>query len=123
MSPSALIKATPWDTAAFGMPTWELAEYSEAALQQAAQTAGHHTIKVDPLAYKRLLHEHGFYYCDTLIEPHCKSARLRAVQHPERNHLQRGRYRTGTGDLPRRICAWSLPSRFQSTQGCRRSAL
>jgi len=80
---SALIKATPWDTAAFGMPTWELTEYSEAALQRAAQTAGHHTIRVDPLADKRLLHEYHFYYCDTLIEPRCNAARLRQVQHPD----------------------------------------
>lgn len=83
MSQVPLIKATPWDTVAFGMPTWELLEYSAAALQQAAQTAGHHTLKVDPLADKRLLHEYGFYYCDTLIEPHCNAARLRTVQHPD----------------------------------------
>ncbi|MBI5430022.1 MAG: GNAT family N-acetyltransferase [Nitrosomonadales bacterium] len=80
---STLIKPTPWDAAAFGMPTWELLEYSQAALQQAAQTPGHHTIKVDPLAEKRLLHEYGFYYCDTLIEPRCNKARLRAAQHPD----------------------------------------
>jgi hypothetical protein len=85
MSKIPLIKATPWDTAAFGMPTWELTEYSEKALQQAAQTAGHYTLKVDPLADKRLLHERGFYYCDTLIEPHCNAARLRVVHHPEAN--------------------------------------
>jgi GNAT superfamily N-acetyltransferase len=83
MSQIPLIKATPWDTASFGMPTWELLEYSEVALQQAARTEGHHTIKVDPLADKRLLHEWGFYYCDTLIEPHCKATRLRAAQHPD----------------------------------------
>ena len=83
MSEVSLIKATPWDTAAFGIPTWELLEYSAAALQQAAQTAGHHTLKVDPLADKRLLHEYGFYYCDTLIEPYCNAAWLRAAQHPD----------------------------------------
>lgn len=83
MSQISLIKTTPWDTAAFGIPTWEVLEYSTAALQQAAQTAGHHTLKVDPLANKRLLHEYGFYYCDTLIEPSCKVARLRLVQHPD----------------------------------------
>lgn len=83
MTSTVLLKPTPWDTAVFGMPTWELTEYSAAALQQAVQTAGHHTVKVDPLADKRLLHEHGFYYCDTLIEPHCGPARLRPVQHPD----------------------------------------
>ena len=76
-----LLKPTPWDTAAFGLPTWELLEYSAAAIQQAAQTVGHHTVKVDPLADKRLLHEYGFYYCDTLVEPFCSAARLRSVQH------------------------------------------
>jgi hypothetical protein len=83
MNQFPLIKATPWDTAAFKMPTWELLEYSTAALQQAAQTAGHHTIRVNPLINKRLLYECGFYYCDTLIEPYCKAAQLRATQHPD----------------------------------------
>jgi hypothetical protein len=79
----SLIKPTPWDTMAFGIPTCELLEYSTAAIQQAAQSAGHYTLKVNPLADKRLLHEQGFYYCDTLIEPHCNAARLRTVQHPD----------------------------------------
>jgi Acetyltransferase (GNAT) domain len=78
-----LIRATPWDTAAFEMPTWELLEYSEISLQQATRMPGHQTIKVDPLVDKRLLHEHSFYYCDTLIVPSCKQARLRVVHHPD----------------------------------------
>ncbi|MDO9214614.1 MAG: hypothetical protein Q7U23_12375, partial [Methylococcales bacterium] len=60
MSSIPLIKATPWDMAVFGIPTWELVEYSSAALQQATQTEGHHTIKVNPLADKGLLHKYGF---------------------------------------------------------------
>lgn len=83
MSSIPLIKATPWDMAVFGIPTWELVEYSAAALQQATKTAGHHTIKVNPLADKGLLHKYGFYYCDTLIEPHCNADRLRATYHPD----------------------------------------
>lgn len=82
MKQNPLIRATPWDTAAFGMPTWELTEYSEAALQQASQSMGHYTLKVDPLADKRLIHEHGFYYCDTLIEPFCNATHLSEAQHP-----------------------------------------
>lgn len=82
MNKIPLIKPTPWDEAAFAMPTWELTEYSERALQQALKTDGHYTLKVNPLTDKRLLHEYGFYYCDTLIEPHCTAARLRSVQHP-----------------------------------------
>ena len=85
MNMAPLIKPTPWDTAAFGMPTWELTEYSVEALSQAAQTVGHHTVRVDSLADNRLLHEYGFYYCDTLIEPYCNGSRLRAVQCPEAN--------------------------------------
>jgi L-amino acid N-acyltransferase YncA len=81
MSPTLLIKATPWDTTAFGIPTWELLEYSEAALQQAVSNAGHYTLKVNPLADKRLLHEYGFYYCDSLIEPYCNAGRLFEVKH------------------------------------------
>jgi hypothetical protein len=83
MNQVLMIKATPWDTAAFGIPTWELLEYSETTLKQATQTVGHHTIKVDPLVDKRLLHEYGFYYCDTLIEPYCNVDRLLATYHPE----------------------------------------
>lgn len=79
----SMIKETPWDAAAFGMHTAEIVEHSEAALRQAMQTRGHYTIKVDPLADKRLLHEYGFYYCDTLIEPYCAAGKLRAFSHPE----------------------------------------
>ncbi len=81
MSQLQLIKSTPWDMKAFGMPTWELLEYSADSLQKDAQTVGHHTLKVDPLADKQLLYESGFYYCDTLIEPYCNDARLRVAQH------------------------------------------
>lgn len=76
-------KETPWDAAAFGMHTAEIIEYSPASLQRAAQSAGHYTIKVDPLADKRLLHEYGFYYCDTLIEPYCTAQKLRRAAHPQ----------------------------------------
>jgi len=73
---TTLLKPTPWDTGPLKMPTWEVIEYSAEALQQAEQTVGHHTLKVNPLANKRLLHEHGFYYCDTLIEPYCTANQL-----------------------------------------------
>jgi GNAT superfamily N-acetyltransferase len=77
-----MINDTPWDTAAFGLHTAEIAEYTAGALHQALQIPGHYTIKVDPLADKRLLHEHGFYYCDTLIEPYCSAQRLKRVADP-----------------------------------------
>ncbi len=83
MTLTSMISATPWDSAAFGVPTWELLEHSVTALQCAAKIAGHQTLKVDPLANKKLLNEYGFYYCDTLIEPFCKAVKLRAIQHPD----------------------------------------
>ncbi len=82
MNPPALT-STPWDTAAFGMPTCELADASAATLRQAAQTPGHHTVRVAPLSSKQLLHEYGFYYCDTLIEPYCTVEKLKILAHPD----------------------------------------
>ncbi|OIQ99737.1 hypothetical protein GALL_181340 [mine drainage metagenome] len=77
------IKPTPWDEAAFGIHTAEIVEYEITALREALQTPGHYTIKVDPLADKHLLHEHGFYYCDTLVEPYCVAKKLKPVLHPD----------------------------------------
>lgn len=68
---TTLVKDTPWDAAVFGIYTGELIEYSEMALRAAVARPGHYTLKIDPLADSRLLHEYGFYYCDTLIEPWC----------------------------------------------------
>lgn len=84
-----MIKATPWDSAAFGMPTFELTEYSEAALAAAARTPGHYTLKVDPLANKALLHAHGFYYCDTLIATTGSAARLPMLAMPPGLHVSK----------------------------------
>jgi len=82
MNPTALIN-TPWDAAAFGLDTYELADATAETLHVAIQTPGHHTVRVDPLASKQLLHEHGFYYCDTLIEPYCIKGKLKISTHPE----------------------------------------
>jgi ribosomal protein S18 acetylase RimI-like enzyme len=79
-SVTTLLKAAPWDQAAFGMPAWELSEYSEAALAAADASPGHQTIKVDPLADKRALHARGFYYTDTLLETFAVRAQLRALK-------------------------------------------
>jgi len=82
MNKSALIN-TPWDAIAFGIDTHELADASAGSLQQATATAGHHTVRVDPLASKQLLDEYGFYYCDTLLEPYCNLERLKSLSHPD----------------------------------------
>jgi ribosomal protein S18 acetylase RimI-like enzyme len=62
---------TPWDSKALGIDTYEILDVSESVLKQALKTPGHYTVKVDPLSSKKLLHEHGFYFCDTLIVPYC----------------------------------------------------
>lgn len=77
MNASLIINNTPWDAAAFDMFTGELTEYSETALRAAVARPGHYTLKVDPLADSRLLHQYGFYYCDTQLEPWCSRANLR----------------------------------------------
>lgn len=71
------IKYTPWDAKAFGIDTYELENDNEETLRMANRTAGHYTVKVDPLASKRRLHEYGFYYCDTLLKPYCRIEHFR----------------------------------------------
>lgn len=65
-----------WDTAAFGVHAYEITASTPEALEMAAKLPGHYTIRVDPLASKRWLHDCGFYYCDTLIEPYCTEDRF-----------------------------------------------
>lgn len=65
-----------WDTVAFGINAYEIAAPTREFLEMAAQLPGHYTARVDPLASKQSLHECGFYYCDTLIEPYCTGERF-----------------------------------------------
>ncbi len=76
------IKRTPWDAAALGCDTFELAGAGAEALAQAL-APGHYTVKVDPLSDKRLLYKNGFYYCDTLLEPYCARENLAGALHPD----------------------------------------
>lgn len=68
-----IIKRTPWDSAIFGMDTYEIHSVSEQVLADIVRVPGHYTVKIDPLSSKKLLHDYGFYYCDTLLEPYCRS--------------------------------------------------
>ena len=79
MTEPALVRPSPYDSAAFGMPAWEVTAYTAAALAEADRHAGLQTIKVDPLADKALLQTHGFHYCDTLLATRATQARLRDV--------------------------------------------
>jgi len=82
MPPPTLINR-PWDALAFGIDCYELANASADNLHIAAQTPGHHTVRVDPLASKQQLHQYGFYYCDTLLLPQCAAGKLNVSEHPD----------------------------------------
>lgn len=69
MTRPAEVIETPWDSKAFGIPTFEIKSASEAAFEFAASVPGHYTVRIDPLQNSEILHRFGFYYCDTLIEP------------------------------------------------------
>jgi RimJ/RimL family protein N-acetyltransferase len=77
------IRPTPWDKVAFGVDCFELADASPELLELALKTPGHYTVKADPLASKQALHRHGFYYCDTLIEPWCTPQHLAHFAHDD----------------------------------------
>jgi len=81
MAAAGPIERVPWDSAVLGCEACELASAAPEILAQ-ARTAGHYTVRVDPLADKRALHEHGFYYCDTLIEPYCAAGDFKPQPHP-----------------------------------------
>jgi L-amino acid N-acyltransferase YncA len=69
-------KPSPWDSAVFGVDAYEITDPSRESLEVAVCVPGLYTVRVHPLASKRLLHDYGFYYCDTLIEPYCKAERF-----------------------------------------------
>ena len=74
---------TPWDSIAFGIKTYEILELSTAAFDLSLKNKGHYTVKVDPVCYKKILHDYGFYYCDTLIEPYCSEGKFINFEHNE----------------------------------------
>ena len=82
MHAAGLIEATPWDARALGGETFEVKRVTPEAMALVAARPGHYTAKVDPLACKRLLHESGFYYCDTLLEPECARGDLVVHERP-----------------------------------------
>jgi len=69
MNPDEALVATPWNTKCLGMDTFEIVELTREILESIESKSGHYTVRVDPLSCdKQLLHEAGFYYCDTLVE-------------------------------------------------------
>jgi hypothetical protein len=82
MSAESII-GTPWDAVALGCDTYEIRDVCPEVLDQIHCRAGHYTARLQPLASKQLLLEHGFYYCDTLIEPYCGLDQFIAHPHPD----------------------------------------
>lgn len=54
-----------------GIDTYEINTLTEEVLDEIKHLPGHFTVRVDPLSSKKILHDYGFYYCDTLVMPHC----------------------------------------------------
>lgn len=76
------IRRVEWDSVAFGRDCYEITALEEQALRAAASHPGHYSIKVEPLVSKALLHQYGFYYCDTLVEPYCPRERFQGCHDP-----------------------------------------
>lgn len=76
------IRRVEWDSVAFGRDCYEITALDDSALRAAVTHPGHYSIKVEPLAPKALLQECGFYYCDTLLEPHCTAAHFTGHRDP-----------------------------------------
>jgi len=79
---SQFFKSSPWDDRVFNMPCYELTEITRESLAMTCDV-GHYTAKLDPVSDKSLLHENGFYYCDTLIEPYCRPDMFRPSECPD----------------------------------------
>jgi ribosomal protein S18 acetylase RimI-like enzyme len=76
------IRRVEWDSVAFGRDCYEITVLEEEALRIASTHPGHYSIKVGPLISKSLLHRYGFYYCDTLLEPHCARGQFNGYRDP-----------------------------------------
>jgi GNAT superfamily N-acetyltransferase len=75
-------KLSPWDSVIFDINTYEIADPTPESLDLAARISGHYTVRADPTVSKESLHEFGFYYCDTLIEPYCTAEKFIAFEAP-----------------------------------------
>jgi len=81
MAGAKLIERVPWDCTALGGAAWELRTATPETLAR-VRDPGEYTLKADPLSDKRILHDSGFYYCDTLVEPFRSAAEFRPLPHP-----------------------------------------
>ena len=75
------ISFSPYDSTVFGFHAYEIKNTSEDVLKGIFKLPGHYTIKKFPLSKTQTLHNYGFYYCDTLIEPYCHKSRFVYYKH------------------------------------------
>lgn len=80
-----MIDFSPWDELAFGIRVGNLSDCSAATLNAVLTEMERSVlcVKVKPLLDTRLLHEHGFYYCDTLLTPHTSLEHFKPILHPD----------------------------------------
>lgn len=79
MQNSEYIIKTPWDSKVLGIDTYELKHITPKIIEDIKNIKGHFTIRTNPLFCKKILHDNGFYYCDTLIEPFCSADKFKGV--------------------------------------------
>lgn len=87
------ITPTPWDSVILGIPTFEITHPGEKALLWAQKNKGHFTVRLSSEKKKAGIEKFGFYYCDTLIEPHCTRDAFRGYNDPELNISLSSQYR------------------------------
>jgi len=71
----------PHDSIIFGMDAYEIQTISSEIFDQVIKKPGHYTVKINPTQPKKCLHNYGFYYCDTLIEPYCTKEKFIYHEH------------------------------------------
>lgn len=76
MAINSTVSKSPWDNNAFNIDCYSIDKLDQYALEFMSINKGHYSIRIDPLADKMILHDNGFYYCDTLLEPYCTRERL-----------------------------------------------
>lgn len=79
--PQAVVK-TPWDEKIFALPTFEILDLSAESLAFAESNPGHYTLRQAAPAPLESLVPHGFYYCDTLLQPATTAERFLPQAHP-----------------------------------------
>ncbi len=80
-----VLRETPWNSRAVGVPTFEITEVDDEVLRGVMPrlNPGHYTVRIDPQASKQALHELGFYYCDTALTYFCRPEMLVDFSRPD----------------------------------------